>query len=110
MKSMTIEPGEVYWVVGNHSDIAHPHVVIEVAGSQARVYSVTTNLKRVSMPGNVLLEIGEGNLPRQSVVEVSKVFTLEKNQLEKYIGKLSPQRVSQILSGVAFLKKMIDKG
>lgn len=110
MKSMTIEPGEVYWVVGDHSDIAHPHVVIGVAGSQARVCAVTTNLKRVSMPGNVLLEIGEGNLPRQSVVEVSKVVTIDKAQLGEYIGLLTKKRVSQIIAGIAFLRKITDKG
>lgn len=107
---MTIKLGEIYWVVGDHSDIAHPHVVIRVEGERIALCAITSNAKRASMPGNVLLEFGEGDLSRQSVVEISKVVTLKKNQLEKYIGKLSPQRVSQILSGIAFLRKMMDKG
>lgn len=35
-------------------------------------------IKRISLPGNVLLDVDKANLPRQSVVEVSKVTSLDK--------------------------------
>lgn len=57
------------------------------------------------MPGNVLLEAGEANLSRQSVVEVAKVSTIYKAQLGEYIGSLRPERIEQIQAGMRFLQK-----
>jgi mRNA interferase MazF len=68
------------------------------------VCALTSNMKRASMPGNVLLDGGEANLPRQSVVEVSKVSAVDRTQLGDYIGTLSRQRVNQILAGMRFLQ------
>ena len=62
--------------------------------------ALTTNLKRAKSPGNVLLGIGEANLPKQSVVNVSQIFTVEKSQLDEYIGAVSRRRISEILKGV----------
>jgi mRNA interferase MazF len=70
------------------------------------VCGVTTNLKRVSEPGNVLLETGEANLPRQSIVVVSQVSTVQRTRLGEYIGTLSRQRLDQITAGMQFLQRM----
>ena len=58
------------------------------------------NLKRASAPGNVLLEKKEANLPKQSVVIVSQVFTVDKSQLGEPIGTLSAKRIREILDGI----------
>ena len=47
-----------------------------------------------------MLNEGEGNLPRQSVVNVSQIFTVDKSELEEKIGVLSSKRVREILAGV----------
>ena len=60
-------------------------------------------MKRAGAPGNVLLEQGEGNLPKQSVVMVSQIFTVDKSQLGEYIGSLSRNRIDQILAGIQLL-------
>lgn len=92
--------------------VAHPHVVIqEDVLNRSRIDTVvvcalTSNLKRAKAPGNVLLEAGEAGLPRQSVVEVSKVSTVTKTQLGAYIGSVSRERVEQILAGMRFLQAM----
>ncbi|MEO8396295.1 MAG: type II toxin-antitoxin system PemK/MazF family toxin, partial [Chloroflexota bacterium] len=41
----------------------------------------------------------------QSVVEVSKVSTVDKTQLGEYIGSLSEARIAQILAGMRFLQR-----
>ena len=64
---------------------------------------LTYNLKRAQAPGNVLLEKGEANLPKQSVVHVSQMFTVDKEDLVERIGTLSRTRVRQILDGVSLL-------
>ena len=92
------------------SDPGTDRVVIqEDVINRSRVESVvvcalTTNSKRVNLPGNVLLEAGEANLPRPSIVVVSQVSCVEKTQLGEYIGSLSPQRVEQILAGMRLLQ------
>ncbi len=91
------------------SEIRHPHVVIQDnIFNHSRIHTVivcalTSNLKRATLPGHVLLEVNEANLPRQSVVEISKVSTVDKVQLGDYIGSLSDQRIHQILAGMRFL-------
>jgi mRNA interferase MazF len=113
--SQRINQGDVYWlqVDDTHegdASIRHPHVVIqENVLNHSRIPTVvvcalTSNLKRVNMPGNVLLDSGEANLSKQSIVEVSKVSSIDKTQLGDYIGTLSEQRAQQILAGLRFLQ------
>ena len=66
------------------------------------VCALTSNLHRANEPGNVLLEVGEGNLPKQSVVIVSQVSSVNKARLGERIGSLSNTRVEQILAGLRF--------
>ncbi|MCE7946572.1 MAG: type II toxin-antitoxin system PemK/MazF family toxin [Chloroflexi bacterium CFX4] len=113
---MIIQQGAVYWVrleqpEDEEQPIAHPHVVIQPESVEADENTVitacalTTNAKKVSLHGNVLLEVGEANLPRQSVVEVSKVVVIQASQLGAYIGMLSEQRIQQILAGMRFVQR-----
>lgn len=44
--------------------------------------------------------MGEANLPKQSVVLVSQVYTIDKSQLGEYVGRLLLKRVRQILDGL----------
>ena len=110
-----VNQGDIYWVLseavnGEESGIRHPHVVIQDnVFNHSRIKTVvacalTSNIKRASLPGNVLLDVGEANLIRQSVVEVSKVSTIDKMYLGDYIGALSVQRINQILAGMRFLQ------
>jgi mRNA interferase MazF len=104
-----IEPDEAAPVV--EQGIPHPYVIIqENLFNHSRIHTVvacalTSNIRRVSnTPGNVLLDAGEANLPKQSVVEVSKVSTVDKAHLGEYIGSLTEQRVHEILAGIRFLQ------
>jgi mRNA interferase MazF len=66
------------------------------------VCALTSNVHRANEPGNVLLEVGEGDLPERSVVVVSQVSSVEKARLGERIGSLSDGRVEQILAGLRF--------
>lgn len=105
--------GDLYWIATDTAAdpapaYAHPHVVVQDdVFNRSRVASVvvcalTTNLQRASEPGNVLLAPGEGGLPRQSVVVVSRIDAVNKTRLGTRIGSLTPQRVAQILAGLRF--------
>lgn len=117
---MIINQGDIYWVPLEESgDIeagaTHPHVIVQDnVLNHSRITTVvvcalTSNLKRAKSPGNVLLEAGEANLSKQSVVVVSKVSTVNKTQLGKYIGSLSEQRIHQILDGMQFLQTFLPR-
>ena len=109
---MKVRQGDLFWISPNEtngiaSDYMHPHVVIQDESSDMVVIcALTSNLKRAKEPGNVLLEEGEANLPRQSVVVVSRVSTVNKTQLGEYIGTLTEQRINQVLAGISFLQFM----
>jgi len=111
---MVINQGDIYWVEleepsGSEPGYRHPHVVVQnnvFNRSQIQtvvVCALTSNLKRASAPGNVLLDKKEGNLPKQSVVNVSQIFTVDKSQLGEYIGTLSPKRMREILDGIKLI-------
>lgn len=116
---MVIAQGDVYWVdlpepSGSAPGYLRPYVVIQNnVFNRSRINTVvvcalTSNLKRAQAPGNVLLEKGEANLPKQSVVNVSQLSTVDKRDLEEKIGTLSPQRVRQILDGIRLLTEPRD--
>ena len=67
------------------------------------VCSLTSNLKRSKVPGNVTLDRGEANLPKESVVNISQIFTVNKSDLSEKLGTLSKQQIAQISDGVRLL-------
>jgi mRNA interferase MazF len=106
-----IGQGDVYWVDlgpprGSEPGFRNPFVVIQndaVNVSRIRtvvVCLITSNLKRAKAPGNVLLEKEEANLTVPSVVNVSQIYTIDKDMLDEKIGTLEKGRVRQILSGI----------
>ena len=111
---MVIRQGDVYWVEleepsGSGPGYNHPHVVVQNnVFNQSRINTVvvcalTSNLKRANSPGNVLLDQGEADIPKQSVVVISQIFTIDKSQLGEYIGTLTKSRINQILDGIRLL-------
>jgi mRNA interferase MazF len=64
------------------------------------VCALTSNLRRARIPGNVLLNEGDADLPERSVVMVSQLFTVDKEDLLDKIGTLSAEHVEQIFEGI----------
>jgi mRNA interferase MazF len=114
-----INQGDLFWIdlanpAGSEPGYRHPHVVIQSnLFNRSRINTVvvcalTSNLRRARSPGNVLLEEGEANLPKQSVVMVTQIFTLDKRDLDEWIGTLSRRRVRQILEGIHLVMEPRD--
>lgn len=111
---MEIKQGDLFWV-----DLPEPHdaepgyrrpcVVIQnnlLNDSLLKTVVVcvlTTNLKRAQFPGNLLLNQGESGLPKQSVVNITQIVTVNKKDLHDKIGVLSQNRLHQVLAGIWFL-------
>ncbi len=110
-----VDRGDIFWIApdetkGSLPGAAHPHVVVQDdVFNHSRVGTVivcalSTNLRKASEPGNVLLEPGEGALERQSVVVASQVSCIYKSRLGVYVGSLSQVRVDQVIAGLRFVQ------
>ncbi len=108
---MVINQGDIYWIDlrelrGSGPGYLRPYVVIQNnVFNRSRIATVivcalSSNLARGAAPGNVILEAKESNLPKQSVVVVSQIYTVDKGDLGGYIGTLSARRMRQILDGI----------
>jgi mRNA interferase MazF len=96
-----IRQGQVYWL-----DFGTPCVVVQndvfnrSAIGTSVVCLITSNLSRAKAPGNVLLKKGEANLPKPSVVNVSRILTVDKAELAECTGKLSDASAKAVQDGL----------
>lgn len=114
-----IRQGDVYWFdfqrpTGSGPAFHRPCVVVQAdVFNESRINTVvvcalTSNLRRAAVPGNVLLDEGEANLPERSVVVVSQLFTVDKEDLLDKIGSLSTDHLRQVFEGLYHLLKPED--
>ena len=91
--------GEIWWAnlpdpVGSEPGYRRPVLVIQDdTFTQSRISTViviiiTSNIQLAEVPGNVLLPRGASGLSRDSVVNVSQIFTIDKTILAERIGSL----------------------
>lgn len=111
---MVIAQGDVFWArleepFGKSGGRSRPVVVLQSdvfnksAIGSVVVCHLTSNLTRASSPGNVLLAKGEANLPKRSVVNITQITTVYREQLVEKIGTLSAGRTGEVLAGVHLL-------
>lgn len=62
--------------------------------------ALTTNLRLAEAPGNVLVPAEETGLPRDSVVNVSQVVTLDKSILAERAGLLGGRAMLAVEDGL----------
>lgn len=110
--------GALYWLAPDpgKDTLRHPHLVVQDDVFNASripttvVCALSSNLQKASEPGNVLLDEGEGNLPRRSVVVVSQLSVVDKSALADPIGRLDAARVDQVLAGLRFQQAAFLRG
>ncbi|VAX34872.1 Programmed cell death toxin YdcE [hydrothermal vent metagenome] len=111
---MVINQGDVFWInfgkpSGSSPAYKRPCLILQnnlFNRSQINtvvVCAITSNIDRAKAPGNILLFKKEANLPKQSVVNISQIYTMDKMDLNKKIGSLSIERFEEVLSGVSLL-------
>jgi mRNA interferase MazF len=116
---LVIKQGDLFWLnlgepKGSGPGFRHPYVVVQsdlfnVSKIQTVVVcELTSNLKMAEAPGNVLLRKGEGNLKKESVVNVSQLYTVDKSVLVEKIGALTRDRMTKIFAGLRLLLEPRD--
>ena len=62
--------------------------------------SLTSNVRWADAPGNVLLPGRATGLPRDSVVSVSQLVTVDRAALTERVGALSASSLELVLGGI----------
>lgn len=108
---MVVRRGEIWWAelpddVGSAPAFRRPVLIVQSdAFNQSGIrtvvaVSLTSNLRLADAPGNVLLPRTETGLPRDSVVNVSQISTLDKVELDTVVTRLPTQVMRQVDIGL----------
>jgi mRNA interferase MazF len=111
---MVICQGDVYWAslsseAGSEPAYKRPLVVVQrdsINRSSFRtvlVVPLTKKTKHSVLPGNILLQKGEANLPRTSLARGTHVMVVDKNRLIEKVGTLSQKRTREIIDNIAWV-------
>ncbi len=102
--------GEIWWAnlpdpIGSEPGYRRPVLVIQDdTFTQSRINTIivaiiTSNIKLAAAPGNVLLPREASGLPKDSVINVSQIVTLDKTFLVQCVGSLP-----------VYLQEQVDEG
>ena len=108
---LVVRRGEIWWASlpepqGSGPGFRIPVVVIQSNSfNESRIRTVivaviTSNLRLADAPANVLLSTGESRLPRDSVINVSQILTLDKSFLTERVSMLPTGVMERINAGL----------
>ncbi|PSB04111.1 mRNA interferase MazF2 [filamentous cyanobacterium CCP2] len=108
---MVMYRGEIWWAnlpdpVGSEPGYRRPVLVIQDdTFTQSQISTVivvviTSNIRLAEAPGNVLLPRGVSGLSRDSVINISQIFTIDKTFLAERIGSLPDYLQEEIDEGL----------
>lgn len=103
--------GEIWWADlpdprGSEPGFRRPVLIIQAdsfnsSGIRTVIVAViTSNLRLVDAPGNVLLPALVTGLPRESVVNVSQLLTLDRLFFTELVGKVSGRLLAEVETGL----------
>ena len=106
-----IERGEIWWAslpdpAGSEPGFRRPVLVVQAdAFNRSRLQTVvavvlTSNLRLVDAPGNVLVPADASGLPKDSVANVSQVITVDRQFLTERAGRLRGQTLQAVDNGL----------
>ena len=108
---MVDERGHVWWADldepgGSEAGFRRPLLIVQDdAFNRSRIRTVvavvlTSNLRLVDAPGNVLIPAKASGLPKDSVVNVSQIVTIDRDFLSEPAGKLRGQLMKSVEDGL----------
>ena len=108
---MVVERGQVWWADldeprGSEAGFRRPLLIVQDdAFNRSRIRTVvavvlTSNLRLVDAPGNVLIPAKASGLPKDSVVNVSQIVTIDRDFLSEPAGKLRGQLMKSVEDGL----------
>lgn len=106
-----IERGEVWWATlpeprGSEPGYRRPLLVVQAdAFNRSRLQTVvavvlTSNLRLIEAPGNVLVPAHASGLPKDCVTNVSQVVTIDREFLTERAGRLRGRTLEAVEEGL----------
>ena len=103
--------GEIWWAtlpapVASEPGYRRPLLIIQSNDfNKSRIKTIiaaviTSNLRLANAPGNVLLSKHESGLPRNSVVNVSQLITVDKSFFAEKAGSVSALKLKEVEAGI----------
>lgn len=113
---MVIRNGSIYWVdfspgKGSEPMGRRPGLVIQNDAlndsnlNTVIMLAITSTLKFGDLPGNIVLQKGEANMPKRCVINVTQIKSVDKKSIKETIGALSEKRMAEVYQG---LKLVMD--
>ena len=108
---MVVERGQVWWAdlgepAGSEPGFRRPVLIVQSdAFNRSRLRTVlavvlTSNVRLVDAPGNVLIPAKAAGLPKDSVANVSQVITLDRDFLTEPAGRLRGELLKDVENGL----------
>ncbi|PID76436.1 MAG: mRNA interferase MazF2 [Deltaproteobacteria bacterium] len=108
---MVIQRGEIWWAnlpepQGSEPGYKRPLLIVQSNEfNRSNINTViaaviTSNLRLEAAPGNVKISKNKSKLPRDSIVNVSQIITVDKSFLIEKAGRLPMTIMSQIEEGI----------
>lgn len=109
--------GEIWWAtlppaIDSGPAGRRPVVIVQddqFTSSQIRtviVVVVTSNLRLTEAPGNVLLTKRQSGLLRDSIANVSQLYTIDKSRMTDYIATLPESVLEKIEEGLRLIMNL----
>ena len=106
-----IERGTIWWVNlgeprGAEPGFRRPVLIVQAdAFNRSRIQTVigvvlTTNVRLLDAPGNVLVPAQGSGLPKDSVANVSQVITVDRGDLQEPAGRLDAATLRRVDLGL----------
>lgn len=108
---MVIKRGDIWWAElpephGAGPGYKRPLVIIQTNEfNKSKINTViaaviTTNLRLSAAPGNILLSKNKSKLPKESVINVSQIVTVNKSFLTEKVKTLPSSTMVQVDEGI----------
>ena len=116
---MVVQRGEVWWADlaeprGSEPGFRRPILVLQADSfNRSRLQTVialvlTSNVRLLDAPGNVLVSAAASGLPKDSVANATQIVTLDRDYLEAKSKKLPAKVMARVEHGVRLVLDLAD--
>ena len=106
--------GEIWWAefgipYGSEVGYNRPVLIVQDDGfNESRIKTIvvlplTTNLRLVDDPGNVLLKKKESKLNDDSVIVVAQLYAIDRSRFYERVTKIAKETMEQVEIGIKFV-------
>jgi len=114
---MVIKRGQIWWAelpepIGSGPGYRRPLLIIQSNNfNKSKINTIiaaviTSNIRLSAAPGNILLSTQKSKLPKESVINVSQLITIDKSFLTEKVNTLSNSIMANVDEGVRLVLQL----